>query len=191
MEQLNYNGITDWPRFPDGSFNSKSNVHIAFFSKDFCAKYQPNTALSREKYQPNTEKVFKSTLINTNQIMKKYSSLHWKYQPNTEKVFQPTSSYFAPILALLVSGEVALNCTYTFTGSISIKHVFRAHEITDWPRSSDFSCKSNWMFCKIKTAPRFSFLPSQRSGMLAVQLPQTLLHICYFAAGFQTKLYFA
>ena len=62
-----------------------------------------------EKYQPNTA----------------------KYQPNTEKVFKSTNSNFAPISALLVSGEVALNCTYTFTGSISIKHVFRAHEITD------------------------------------------------------------
>ena len=49
----------------------------------------------------------------------------------------------------------------------------------DQPRSSDFSCKSNWMFCKIKTAPRFSFLPSQRSGMLAVQLLQTLLHMLF------------
>ena len=77
-------------------------------------KYQPNTA----KYQPNTEKV--------------HIQAHTKkHQPKTEKVFKSTSSNFAPISALLVSGEVALNCTYTFTGSISIKHVFRAHEITD------------------------------------------------------------
>ena len=49
----------------------------------------------------------------------------------------------------------------------------------DQPRSSDFSCKSNWMFCKIKIAPSTSFVPSQRSGMFAVRLLQTL-HMLFY-----------
>ena len=118
------------------------------------------------KYQPNTEKV--------------HIQAHTKkHQPKTEKVFKSTSSYFAPILALKY-------CCWWGCSELHIHFYWKYFHKTcfqsawdDQPRSSDFSFKSNWMFCKIKTAPRFSFLPSQRSGMLAVQLPQTLLHMLF------------
>ena len=102
-----------------------------------------------EKYQPNTA----------------------KYQPNTEKVFKSTNSNFAPISGC---SELHIHFYWKYFHKTCFQSAW-----DDQPRSSDFSFKSNWMFCKIKTAPRFSFLPSQRSGMLAVQLLQTLLHMLF------------